>query len=188
MRAATTTPTGTAATVQKLMQVFIPISVLFSGLVLPARCAALLVHQQHLDAGAAGLHQQVPPARRPKEVGAGRRGRQDAGPEARAAPGARSPHRTAAVDGRCRRCGQIADDARAAPPPRQHAPARAAPNPGGNRPRRQAAEPGQEAALNASAARAVQAPNVPTKPVRSGAEPRDRVSDRIDWKRHRRDS
>ncbi len=32
---ATTTPTGTAATVQKLMKVFIPISVLFSGFIFP---------------------------------------------------------------------------------------------------------------------------------------------------------
>jgi YidC/Oxa1 family membrane protein insertase len=34
-RAATTTPTGTAATVQRLMKVFIPISVLFSGVFFP---------------------------------------------------------------------------------------------------------------------------------------------------------
>jgi YidC/Oxa1 family membrane protein insertase len=34
-RAATTVPTGTAATVQKLMKVFIPISVLFSGVFFP---------------------------------------------------------------------------------------------------------------------------------------------------------
>jgi YidC/Oxa1 family membrane protein insertase len=35
MSRATTTPTGTAATVQKLMKVFIPISVLFSGFIFP---------------------------------------------------------------------------------------------------------------------------------------------------------
>jgi YidC/Oxa1 family membrane protein insertase len=35
MSRATTVPTGTAATVQRLMQVFIPISVLFSGLIFP---------------------------------------------------------------------------------------------------------------------------------------------------------
>ncbi len=35
MSRATTTPTGTAATVQKLMKVFIPISVLFSGVIFP---------------------------------------------------------------------------------------------------------------------------------------------------------
>lgn len=35
MSRATTVPTGTAATVQRLMQVFIPVSVLFSGLIFP---------------------------------------------------------------------------------------------------------------------------------------------------------
>lgn len=35
MSRATTVPTGTAATVQRLMQIFIPISVLFSGLIFP---------------------------------------------------------------------------------------------------------------------------------------------------------
>ena len=69
---------------------------------LPARRAALLVHQQPLDAGPAGLHRALPSADR-RTGEAGRRARQDPGPASRArsrcgsSPG---PRPAAATDGR----------------------------------------------------------------------------------------
>ena len=55
---ATTTPEGTAATIQRLMIWLIPVGVLASGsaVQLPARRAALLVHEQPVDPGPAGVH------------------------------------------------------------------------------------------------------------------------------------
>ena len=86
---------------------------------LPARRAAVLVHQQPVDAGPAGLHHPVPPADRGAED-AGRRARQGAGPEARPAPGAHAEAR------RRSSAGSAAADASTAEPRHRQCAARPA--------------------------------------------------------------
>jgi YidC/Oxa1 family membrane protein insertase len=80
-RGTTTVAEGTAATVQRLMLVFIPISTLGSGLFFPIGRSPLLVHQQHVDDGPTAVREPIPSTHAQGSAGH-RRAWQDAGSQA----------------------------------------------------------------------------------------------------------
>ena len=147
MSRTTTVPTGTAATVQKLMKVFIPISVLFSGVFFP-----LGVLLYWFTSNTWTLLQQLyinryHPHDADRDAG-GRHAGQDAGAQAGTAPGPRpaQPHDADQGLRRDRRTGRGRRSR--AGPAAQRAASRAAPQRPGRQPTTgQAPEPGEETPL-----------------------------------------
>jgi YidC/Oxa1 family membrane protein insertase len=132
MARATTVPTGTAATVQRLMIVFVPVSVLFSGIIFPLGVLLYwftsnvwtMLQQLYINK----YHPHTPVEATPKgEVGKTLAPRPGQRP---VRPAKTTPASTKAVD------DDDSDDAAAPPPPRSSTPRPGQrPNrPGGNRP------------------------------------------------------